>query len=99
MDQTIKTKNDSKFVFWVKMSSMVFKLDEHVLIGVVYIPPECTSYLSQETFNDIYFDIRYFSRLHAYISLAGNSNARIAELNDVSVFTENYFLNEDKYLL
>ena len=99
MYQTIITKNDSKFVFWVKMSSTVFKLDENVLIGVVYIPPECTSYSSQEAFNDIYFDIRYFSRLYEYIILAGNCNARITELNDFSVFTENYFLNEDTYLL
>ena len=81
------------------MSSTVFKLDEHVLIGVVYIPPECTSYSSQEAFNDIYVDIIYFSRLYEHISLVGNCNARITELNDFSVFTENYFLNEDKYLL
>jgi len=81
------------------MSSTVFKLDKDVLVGVVYIPPECTSHSSQETFNDIDFDISYFSRLYKYISLPGNSNARIAELNDFSVFTENYFPNEDKYLL
>jgi hypothetical protein len=81
------------------MSSKVFKLDENVLFGVVYIPPECTSYSSQEAFNDIYFDIRYFARLYEYISLAGNCNTRITELNDFSVFTENYFLNEDTYLL
>ena len=81
------------------MSSTVFKLGEHVLIGVVYIPPECTSYSSQEASNDIYFDIRYFARLYEYISSAGNCNARIAELNDFSLFTEKYFLNEDTYLL
>jgi len=81
------------------MSSTVFKLDEDVLIGDVYIPPAFTSYSSQEAFNDIHFDIRYFSRLYKYISLAGNSNVRIAELNDLSVFTENYFPNEDTYLL
>lgn len=92
-------KNDNKFVFWVKVSSTLFKLDEDVLIGVVYIPPEFTSYSSQEAFNNIYFDIRYFSRLHEYISLAVNCNARITEFNDFSVFTENYFLNEDKYLI
>ena len=42
MYQTVITTNDSKFVFWVTMSSTVFELDEHVLIGVVYMPPECT---------------------------------------------------------
>ena len=81
------------------MSSKVFKLDENVLFGVVYIPPEWTSYSSQEAFNDIYFDIRYFARLYEYISLAGNCNTRITELNDFSVFTDYYFLNEDTYLL
>jgi hypothetical protein len=47
-------KNDSKFVFCVKVSSAVYKLDEDVLIGVVYIPPEFTSYSSQDAFNVIY---------------------------------------------
>jgi len=92
-------KNDSKFVFWVKVSSTVFKLDENVLIGVVYIPPEFTSYSSQEAFNDMYFDIRNCSRLYKYISLAGDFNARTAELNDFSVFTENDFPNGDEHLL
>jgi hypothetical protein len=50
-------KNDNTFVFWVKVSSTLFKLHEDVLIGVVYIPPEFTSYSSQEAFNDIDFDV------------------------------------------
>ena len=72
-------KNDKKFVFWVKVSSTLFKLDEDVLIGVMYIPPEFTSYSSQEAFNDIDFDIRNFSRSYTYTSLAGDFNARTAE--------------------
>ena len=42
---------------------ILFKLDEDVLIGVVYIPPEFPSYSSQEAFNDMDFDIRNFSRV------------------------------------
>jgi hypothetical protein len=72
-------KNDKKFVFWVKVSSTLFKLDEDVLIGVMYIPPEFTSYSSQEAFNDIDFDIRNFSRSYKYTSLAGDFNVRTAE--------------------
>ena len=81
------------------MSSTLFKLDEDVLIGVVYIPPEFTSYSSQEAFNDIDFDIRKFSRSYKYISLAGDFNARTAELKDFSVFTENDFPSGGEYLL
>ena len=92
-------KNDNKFVFWVKVSSTLFKLDEDVLIGVVYIPPEFTSYSSQEAFNDIDFNIRKFSRSYKYISLAGDCNARTAELKDFSVFTENDFPSGGEYLL
>ena len=92
-------KNDNKFVFWVKVSSTLFKLDEEVLIGVVYIPPEFTSYSSQEAFNDIDFDIRNFSRSYKYKSLAGDFNARTVELKDFSVFTENDFPNGGEYLL
>ena len=80
------------------MSSTLFKLDEDVLIGVVYLPPEFTSYSSQKAFNDIDFDIRNFSRSYKYISLAGDFNASTAELKDFSVFTENDFPNGDEYL-
>ena len=83
------------------MSSKVFKLDENVLFGVVYIPPECTSYSSQEAFNDIYFDIRYFARLYEYISLAGNCNARITYLNLFSkwghIFTRTVYLFSNRF--
>ena len=81
------------------MSSTLFKLDEYVLIGVMYIPQKFTSYSSQEAFNDIDFDIRNCSRSYEYISLAGNFNARTAELKDFSVFTENDFPDGDEYLL
>ena len=64
------------------MSAILFKLDEDVLIGVMYIPPEFISYSSQKAFNDIDFDIRTFSRSHKHISLAGDFNARTAELKD-----------------
>ena len=49
-----------KFVFWVKVSSTLFKLDEDVLIGVMYIPPEFTSYTSQEAFNDRFRYKKFF---------------------------------------
>ena len=65
----------------------------------MYIPPKFTSYSSQEAFNDIDFDIRIFSRSYKYISLAGDFNARSAELKDFSVFTKKYFQNGDDYLL
>jgi hypothetical protein len=81
------------------VSAILFKLDEDVLIGVMYIPPEFTPYWSQEAFNDIYFDIRNFSRSYNYISLAGDFNARTAELKYFSVFTKNDFQNGDEYLL
>jgi hypothetical protein len=81
------------------VSATLFKLDEDVLIGVMYIPPEFISYSSQEAFNDIDFDIRNFSRSYKYISLAGDCNARTAELKDFSVFTKNDFQNGDEYLL
>ena len=81
------------------MSSTLFKLDEYVLIGVMYIPQKFTSYSSQEAFNDIDFDIRNCSRSYEYISLAGDFNARTAELKGFSVFTGNDFPNGDEYLL
>ena len=41
---------DSKYAMWFKYSEQLFKTDQAVLFGVVYIPPNYTKYSSEGAF-------------------------------------------------
>ena len=40
---------DSKYVMWFKCSEQLFKTDQPVFCGVIYIPPEYTKYCNRNT--------------------------------------------------
>ena len=40
---------DSKYVVWFKCSEQLFKTDQPVFCGVIYIPPEYTKYCNRNT--------------------------------------------------
>ena len=44
---------ESSFVFWFKISKELLGLDEDVIFGIVYIPPEYTVYSSIDAFSKI----------------------------------------------
>ena len=44
---------ESSFVFWFKISKELLGLDEDVIFGIVYIPPEYTVYSSIDAFSEI----------------------------------------------
>jgi hypothetical protein len=52
---------DSKYVMWFKCSEQLFKTDQPVFFGVVYIPPEYTKYSSEDAFSELQQE--YFAKL------------------------------------
>jgi hypothetical protein len=44
-------ENECEFVLWVKIDGKVFNLEQPVIFGTIYIPPEYTRYSSDEAFN------------------------------------------------
>ena len=44
---------NSVHVFWFKISGNYLKLDEDLLVGNIYIPPENSIYTVQEVFNEL----------------------------------------------
>jgi hypothetical protein len=44
---------NSKYVFWFKVSSDLVNLDQDIIFGIAYIPPENTVYSSQDAFREI----------------------------------------------
>ena len=51
----------------VHISNDVFKTDQPVFFGVVYIPPEYTKYSSEDAFNELQQEYLSFSNKSKYI--------------------------------
>ena len=98
--------SESKFVLWFKVMGEVFDLDEDVLFGIVYIPPENTRYSSESAFTELETELLRYSSNYRYISLLGDFNGRTSDDIDYLIIKENkhgedlsYFVNNDIFLL
>ena len=60
---------ESKVDFWLKVSGDIFNLDEDVIFGIVYVPPENTRYTSSTAFTEIEAEYLVLSRNYNYLSL------------------------------
>jgi hypothetical protein len=80
---------ESSFVFWFKISKELLGLDEDVIFGIVYIPPEYTVYSSIDAFSEIENEYLTLQRNYKYIVLNGDFNGRTANEPDFIFIEEN----------
>ena len=73
---------DSRYVLWFKCKESLFKTDQPVFFGVVYIPPEYSKYSSEDAFTEIEREFISFSDRSKFMCLLGDFNARTANEND-----------------
>jgi hypothetical protein len=73
---------NSKYVFWLKVSSDLVNLDQDIIFGIVYIPPENTVYSSQDAFIEIKNEYNNFSINYKYISLISQVDNAHLNKND-----------------
>jgi hypothetical protein len=45
--------SESQFVQWVKISNITFDLQNDIILGCVYVPPEGSKYSNSESFDEI----------------------------------------------
>ena len=85
---------DNRYVLWFKCRGKLLNLDESVLFGAIYIPPEYTKYSFDEAFNELERECLNLSNTTKYVCLLGDFNARTSsddeEHNDISNFVNNY---------
>ncbi|VDI66132.1 Hypothetical predicted protein [Mytilus galloprovincialis] len=72
----------SKFVFWFKISSKIMNTDTDTVFGIVYIPPEYTSYASWDAFSQIENEFLDLSSRYKFVSLVGDFNGRTTSEKD-----------------
>jgi hypothetical protein len=58
---------DSRYVLWLKCQGKLLNLDESVLFGPIYIPPEYTKYSFDEAFNELEREYLNLSNTTKYV--------------------------------
>jgi hypothetical protein len=89
---------DSSYVFWFRISRELFGLDEDVVCGIVYIPPEYTVYSSVDAFSELENEYLALQRNYKYIFLNGDFNSRTGKDPDF-IYIENNNDNIDFFEL
>ena len=56
-------ETESNYIFWFKVSSKLFNLSDDLIFGIVYIPPEGSSYLSPDAFDQVENEYRVLSQI------------------------------------
>ena len=90
----MKSCTDSKYVMWFKCSEQLFKTDQPVFFGVVYIPPEYTKYSSEDAFSELQQEYLSFSNKSKYVCLLGDFNARTATDTDFVDLIKNRYVDD-----
>jgi hypothetical protein len=75
-------ENECEFVLWFKIDGKVFNLEQPVIFGTIYIPPEYTRYSSDEAFNKMEHELHSVSTNSKYVGLIGDFNSRTGEDDD-----------------
>jgi hypothetical protein len=76
-------------VFWFKVSRDIFNLDEDIIFGIVYVPPENTRYSSSAAFAEIEAEYLVFSNNYNYRSFLGDFNERTSNDDDFILIDNN----------
>ncbi|KAK6196333.1 hypothetical protein SNE40_001576 [Patella caerulea] len=73
---------DSQFVLWFYIDRSIIRLAQNIIIGIVYIPPENSSYTNEHAFSEIETEFQSITRNSPYVTLVGDFNSRTANLLD-----------------
>ena len=82
-------KTSCKYVLMLKCKGELLKLDQPVIMGIVYRPPEYTKYSSDEAFNEIEQECLSILIISKYICIVGDINARTSNCDDFITLDDN----------
>jgi hypothetical protein len=69
---------DSSYVFWFRISRELLGLDEDVVCGIVYIPPEYTVYSSVDAFSELENEYLALQRNYKYIDILNQNTYELS---------------------
>lgn len=69
-------ESDSDYVMWFKISKTLFKTDEDILFGAVYVPPSDSRFNNADEIDMFEIEVINTCILYKYVFLLGDFNAR-----------------------
>ena len=92
-------ETESNYIFWFKVSSKLFNLSDDLIFGIVYIPPEGSSYLSPDAFDQVENEYRVLSQNYKYICSLGDFNSGTADDPDfIEIFINEHELDFTQFV-
>ncbi|MES9881290.1 MAG: reverse transcriptase family protein [Sedimenticola sp.] len=76
-------KTDSKLVLWFAISKQLTCLNDDVLCGAIYIPPERTKYSVIDPYIELQNELNSLSPKYSEILLIGDTNSRTGKLREI----------------
>lgn len=86
--------SQSDYSTWLKISKKCTKLEQDIVIGVCYVPPQSSRYYNEDDFVQLDQEIMSLCSEFEYVFLTGDFNAQTAKLRDFTC-SDNSF---DKHL-
>lgn len=76
-------ESDCEYVLWFEINSNLLDVDEDILVGSVYIPPDNSEFYSHDLYESFTTEVEQFSASYKYTILTGDFNARSGSLSDI----------------
>ena len=74
--------NESEYILWISINKALTNLDEDLIVGAFYVPPESSRFFSQDLFTDLENEISSKCNEFKYIYFAGDTNCRVGTMPD-----------------
>lgn len=86
--------SQSDYVLWLRISKAYTKLEPDIILGVCYVPPQCSKYYNDDDFSQMEQEIMSYCSDFEYVFITGDINAQTASMHDFTSRDESL----DKYL-
>ena len=83
-------ESESDYILWLRISKLLLKTDEDVVLGIVYLPPSDSRFNTPDEIDLFEVEVSNMNILHKYVLLTGDFNAR--------THTKADFISEDEFL-
>ena len=93
-DSVSHLESQSDYITWIKISKMYTNLEQDLLIGVCYVPPQSSRYYNEDDMLQLEEEIMSFCSTYEYVYITGDFNAQTARIRDFTCTDASL----DKYL-
>ena len=84
-------ETDSEYGLWIKLKKSLLSLDQDIVIGAIYVPPEQSRFCNDDEWLLLNNEITDLNNRYDYLILTGDMNARTGQEND--------YISADEFLL